>query len=54
MSTTATTFEQPRLKIARHARGAYGAMSTLDGQIELDASLRDLISLRASILNGCA
>lgn len=56
MSTTTaiTTFEQPRIDIARHARGAYRAMSALDGAIELDSSLRDLVSLRASILNGCA
>jgi AhpD family alkylhydroperoxidase len=53
-TTTTTSFEQPRLDIARHARGAYRAMSALDGAIELDSSLRDLISLRASILNGCA
>jgi AhpD family alkylhydroperoxidase len=53
-TTTHTTFEQPRLDIARHARPVYRAMSALDGAIELDSSLRDLISLRASILNGCA
>lgn len=29
-------------------------MVALDGAIELDSSLRDLVSLRASILNGCA
>ena len=53
-STSSTTFEQPRLDIARHARAAYRAMSALDGAITLDSSLRDLVSLRASILNGCA
>ena len=53
-ATTTPTFEQPRLDIARHARGVYRAMSALDGAIELDSSLRDLVSLRASILNGCA
>ena len=57
MSTTTTTpiaFEQPRLDIARHARGAYRAMSALEGAIELDSVLRELVKLRASILNGCA
>jgi AhpD family alkylhydroperoxidase len=54
ITTPTNTFEQPRLDIARHARGAYRAMSALDGTIELDSSLRDLVSLRASILNGCA
>jgi AhpD family alkylhydroperoxidase len=29
-------------------------MLALDGAIELDSALRDLVSLRASILNGCA
>ena len=29
-------------------------MNALEGAIELDSSLRDLVSLRASILNGCA
>lgn len=57
MSTTrhsTSSFEQPRLELARHGRGAYRAMVALDGAIELDSSLRDLVSLRASILNGCA
>jgi len=49
-----TTFEEPRLELAQHARAAYRAMNALDGAIELDSSLRDLVSLRASILNGCA
>jgi AhpD family alkylhydroperoxidase len=54
MTTSTTTFEQPRLDIARRARPAYRAMVALDGAVELDSSLRDLVSLRASILNGCA
>jgi AhpD family alkylhydroperoxidase len=49
-----TTFEQPRFDLSHHARGVYRAMSALDGAIELETSLRDLVSLRASILNGCA
>jgi AhpD family alkylhydroperoxidase len=40
--------------VARHGRAVYGAMVAFDGTIELDSSLRDLVSLRASILNGCA
>ena len=51
---TNTTFEEPRLGLARHARAVYRAMVAFDGAIELDSSLRDLVSLRASILNGCA
>ncbi|MGZ4358952.1 MAG: carboxymuconolactone decarboxylase family protein [Gaiellaceae bacterium] len=51
---TTTTFERPRMDLPSHARAAYRAMSALDGAVELDSSLRDLVSLRASILNGCA
>ena len=55
MSTVSpTTFEEPRLDVPRLARPAYRAMSALDGAIELDSGLRDLVSLRASIINGCA
>jgi AhpD family alkylhydroperoxidase len=55
MSINSTTsFEEPRLELARHSRPAYQAMVALDAAIELDSSLRDLVSLRASILNGCA
>lgn len=55
MSTVSpTTFEEPRLDVTRLARPAYRAMSALDGAVELDSALRDLVSLRASIINGCA
>jgi AhpD family alkylhydroperoxidase len=53
-SVPTTTFEQPRMQLERHARAAYRAMIALDGAVELDSGLRDLVSLRASILNGCA
>jgi AhpD family alkylhydroperoxidase len=53
MSST-TTCESPRLQLSRHARPTYRAMVALDGALELDSSLRDLVCLRASILNGCA
>jgi AhpD family alkylhydroperoxidase len=51
---TSSTFEEPRLELARLGRAAYRAMVAFDGAIELDSSLRDLVNLRASILNGCA
>jgi AhpD family alkylhydroperoxidase len=54
MSTTHTTFEEPRFALPRSAPAAYRAMLALDGTVELDSGLRDLVSLRASILNGCA
>jgi AhpD family alkylhydroperoxidase len=52
--TVSSTFEPPRLELSQHARAAYRAMVALDGAIELDSALRDLVSLRASVLNGCA
>jgi AhpD family alkylhydroperoxidase len=54
MANISGTFEQPRLQLSDRARPAYRAMVALDGAIELDSALRDLVSLRASILNGCA
>lgn len=53
-NTESITFEGPRLSLSGEAPAAYAAMVALDRAIELDASLRDLVSLRASILNGCA
>src|SRR5487761_1825339 len=47
-------FEEPRLELSKQAPAAYRAMLALDSAVELDSSLRDLISLRASMLNGCA
>ncbi len=55
MSSSVTPpFEPPRMSASTLAPAAYRAMVALDGTIELDSSLRDLVSLRASILNGCA
>jgi len=51
---TINAFEPPRMEIAKAARPPYRAMAALDEAVELDPSLRDLISLRASIVNGCA
>jgi AhpD family alkylhydroperoxidase len=54
MSIHTSTFEQPRLDLHDLSRGTYNKMVALDGAVTLDSSLRDLVSLRASILNGCA
>jgi AhpD family alkylhydroperoxidase len=54
MSTGTTTFEQPRLELGKHARAAYKAMIALDGAIEFDKPLGELVRMRASMLNGCA
>jgi AhpD family alkylhydroperoxidase len=51
---TTTRFEEPRLELGKHARGAYRAMIALDGAIEFDKPLGELVRLRASMLNGCA
>lgn len=54
MTTAATSFEQPRLDIGREAPQLHHALVTLGRQVELDPRLRELVNLRASILNGCA
>src|SRR3954466_10494750 len=55
METTAIpAYETERMHLGRVARGTYRAMIALDAAVELDPALRDLVSLRASILNGCA
>jgi AhpD family alkylhydroperoxidase len=52
--TTATSFEQPRLEIGRAAPPLHRALVTLGNEVKLDSRLRELVNLRASILNGCA
>ena len=54
MTTTATSFEEPRLEVARTAPRLHRALVTLGNDVELDPALRELVNLRASILNGCA
>ena len=54
MTATATSFEDPRMEIGRAAPRLHRALVTLGSQIELDPRLRELVNLRASILNGCA
>jgi AhpD family alkylhydroperoxidase len=47
-------FEEPRIALAKTAPAVYRAMIALGRAVELDATLRELVNLRASILNGCA
>jgi AhpD family alkylhydroperoxidase len=54
MTTAATSFEQPRMEIRRAAQPLHRALVTLGNEVTLDARLRELVNLRASILNGCA
>jgi AhpD family alkylhydroperoxidase len=42
------------MEIARLAPSLHRALVTLGNQVELDPRLRELVNLRASILNGCA
>jgi AhpD family alkylhydroperoxidase len=50
----ATAFEEERLSIARAAPAISRAMSALEEEIRIDPVLRELVRLRASILNSCA
>jgi AhpD family alkylhydroperoxidase len=43
-----------RTSFAREAREPYRAMAAFDRSIDLDPQLRELIKIRASIINGCA
>jgi len=54
VTTALTDYETQRMRLASAAREPYRALNALDGTITLDPALRDLVSLRASILNGCA
>jgi AhpD family alkylhydroperoxidase len=54
MTSAATAFEQPRMEIGRAAPSLHRALVTLGNQVELDPRLRELVNVRASILNGCA
>ena len=55
MSTeTDTGFETERMKIGREAPALSRALVALEREIRIDGVLRELVKLRASILNGCA
>jgi AhpD family alkylhydroperoxidase len=54
MTATATSFEEPRMEIGRAAPPLHRALVGLGNQVDLDPRLRELVNLRASILNGCA
>ena len=53
MSTT--TIRPPaRASIGRGSPAAYRAMVAFDQAIDLDPALRELVKIRASVVNGCA
>ncbi len=46
--------QRERIILKAEATSAYRAMAAFDRSIELDPSLRELVKIRASQLNGCA
>jgi AhpD family alkylhydroperoxidase len=44
----------PRIDPSRHAGAAVGAMVRVEERIELDPTVRHLVKIRASQINGCA
>jgi AhpD family alkylhydroperoxidase len=54
VETHVPQFEQPRISLKHASTEAYRAMIALDGAIDFDSQLGELVRLRASILNGCA
>jgi AhpD family alkylhydroperoxidase len=54
MTNGTTTFEQPRLELSAYAEAAYRAMCRLDGAIDFDPTIGELVRVRASMINGCA
>ena len=47
MTTTTTSFEEPRMEIGRAAPLLHRALIALGNQVELDPRLRELVNLRA-------
>ena len=54
MTTTTTSFEQPRMDIGRDVPPLHRALVVLGNEVALNPRLRELVNLRVSILNGCA
>ena len=54
LNQTTHTFEQPRMQIRKAAPAPHSALVALSKSIKLDPTLRELVNLRASIINGCA
>jgi AhpD family alkylhydroperoxidase len=54
VNETAHAFEPPRMRIGKAAPAPHRALVALSKSIELDPTLRELVNLRASLVNGCA
>lgn len=48
------THTTPRIDLMALAGGPFAAMAKLEQRIELNATIKELVKLRASIVNGCA
>jgi AhpD family alkylhydroperoxidase len=53
MTKAATSFVQPRLELGRITPVLHRALISLGKDVDLEPRLRELVNLRASILNGC-
>jgi AhpD family alkylhydroperoxidase len=53
-TSTAAVRPTTRMAIGKLSRECYRAMIALDDAVDFDPPLRELVRLRASILNGCA
>ncbi|MGH3000778.1 MAG: carboxymuconolactone decarboxylase family protein, partial [Gaiellaceae bacterium] len=51
---TGSIVEAERMNIRRAASALSRAMVTLEREIRIDPALRELVKLRASIVDGCA
>jgi AhpD family alkylhydroperoxidase len=51
---TGSSLEAERMNIGREAPALSRALVALEREIRIDPALRELVKLRASILNGCA
>jgi AhpD family alkylhydroperoxidase len=54
ITETGSTVEAERMNIGREAPALARALVALEREIRIDPALRELVKLRASILNGCA
>jgi AhpD family alkylhydroperoxidase len=49
-----STSTQSRISLGKVARESYRALAALDDSVDFDPTLRELVKLRASQINGCA
>ena len=54
ITETGSTVEAERMNIGREAPALARALVALEREVRIDPALRELVKLRASILNGCA